>query len=44
MLGNPGWMMLAFAIGVFGGLADSILLLVRHRMAVPDRRRLCPSQ
>lgn len=31
----PFWMDLAFAIGVFGGLAGSMLLLVRRRLAVP---------
>jgi len=30
----PGWMTLVFAIGVFGGLAGSLLLLARQRAAV----------
>jgi hypothetical protein len=33
--GLPGWMTLAFALGVFGGLAGSALLLLRHRAATP---------
>jgi lysylphosphatidylglycerol synthetase-like protein (DUF2156 family) len=33
MTGYPGWMTLAFAIGVFGGLAGSILLLLRQGLA-----------
>lgn len=32
--GLPVWMTLVFAIGVFGGLAGSILLLLRSRIAV----------
>lgn len=32
MTGYPAWMTVAFAIGVFGGLAGSILLLLRHRL------------
>lgn len=35
MTGYPGWMTLAFAAGVFGGLAGSMLLLLRHRLAMP---------
>jgi hypothetical protein len=31
----PGWMTLAFAVGVLGGLAGSALLLVQRRLAVP---------
>ena len=30
MTGYPGWMTLAFAIGVFGGLAGSVLFIVRR--------------
>jgi len=33
MTGYPGWMTLAFGIGVLGGLAGSVLLLLRHRLA-----------
>jgi hypothetical protein len=33
--GLPFWMDAAFAIGVFGGLAGSVLLVVGHRAAVP---------
>lgn len=33
--GLPGWMTLAFAIGVFGGTAGSALLLARRALAVP---------
>lgn len=35
MTGYPAWMTLAFAIGVFGGLAGSVLLLLRSRVAQP---------
>jgi hypothetical protein len=35
MLGYPLWMTIAFAIGVFGGLVGSLLLLVRKRVALP---------
>jgi hypothetical protein len=35
MTGYPGWMTLAFAIGVFGGLAGSALLLLRRGAAMP---------
>ncbi len=35
MTGYPLWMTLAFAIGVFGGLAGSVLLLLRQAMATP---------
>jgi hypothetical protein len=35
MTGYPGWMTLAFALGVFGGLAGSVLLLLRLRIAQP---------
>lgn len=35
MTGYPGWMTLAFAIGVFGGLAGSVLLLFRLNIAKP---------
>jgi hypothetical protein len=35
MTGYPGWMTLAFAIGVFGGLAGSVLLLLRLNIARP---------
>ena len=31
----PLWMMVAWAVGVFGGLLGSILLLLRKRLAVP---------
>lgn len=34
-LGLPGWMTLAFAIGVFGGLAGSLALTLRHRASWP---------
>ena len=34
-VGLPGWMTAAFAIGVLGGLAGSILMLMRRRWAVP---------
>ena len=35
MTGYPAWMTLAFAVGVFGGLVGSVLLLLRHRGAMP---------
>ena len=35
MTGYPAWMTLAFAIGVFGGLAGSVLLLLRRASAMP---------
>lgn len=35
MLALPVWMTLAFAIGVFGGLAGSAALLARRNWAVP---------
>ena len=35
MTGYPGWMTLAFALGVFGGLVGSVLLLLRQRIAQP---------
>jgi hypothetical protein len=35
MTSYPGWMTLAFAIGVFGGLAGSVLLLLRQGIAGP---------
>ncbi len=35
MTNYPGWMTLAFAIGVFGGLAGSVLLLLRQGFAGP---------
>lgn len=35
MTGYPVWMTVVFAIGVFGGLAGSVLLLIRKAMAVP---------
>ena len=35
MTGYPAWMTLAFAVGVFGGLAGSILLLLRRSAAMP---------
>jgi hypothetical protein len=31
----PAWMTLAFALGVLGGLVGSVLLLLRHRAALP---------
>ncbi|MGG5821364.1 hypothetical protein [Falsiroseomonas sp. HW251] len=33
--GLPGWMALAFALGVFGGVAGCVLMLLRRRAAVP---------
>ncbi len=35
MLTTPAWMTLAFALGLLGGLAGSVLLLMRHRAALP---------
>ncbi|SMD19374.1 hypothetical protein [Rhizobium sp. RU36D] len=35
LIGYPGWMTLAFALGVFGGLAGSVLLLFRLSVARP---------
>ena len=35
MTGYPAWMTLAFAVGVFGGLAGSVLLLLRRASAMP---------
>ncbi len=35
MTGYPAWMTLAFGLGVAGGLAGSVLLLLRHRLAGP---------
>ncbi len=35
MVTYPVWMTLAFAVGVLGGLAGSVLLLMRHRAALP---------
>lgn len=35
MTGYPAWMTFAFALGVFGGFAGSILLLLRRPAAVP---------
>lgn len=34
-LALPGWMQLAFAVGVFGGLAGSIALTMQRRAALP---------
>lgn len=34
-LGLPVWMSLVFAVGVFGGLAGCVLLLLRREVAVP---------
>ena len=34
-LGLPVWMTAAFAVGVAGGLIGSVLILMRHRLAVP---------
>ena len=33
--GLPGWMNIAFAVGVFGGVLGCVLLLLRRRAAVP---------
>lgn len=33
--GLPGWMTLAFAVGVFGGFAGSALLGLRRKAAIP---------
>lgn len=35
MTGYPAWMTLAFAVGVFGGLAGSLLLFWRKPAAMP---------
>jgi hypothetical protein len=35
MTGHPAWMTLAFAVGVFGGLGGSVLLLLRRPAATP---------
>lgn len=35
MTGYPTWMTIVFAVGVFGGLAGSVLLLMRKALAVP---------
>ncbi len=35
MLTYPGWMTLAFAVGVFGGLAGTVLLLLRRKESLP---------
>ena len=35
MTGYPLWMTLAFGLGVAGGLAGSLLLLLRHRLSRP---------
>lgn len=35
MTGYPGWMTVAFAVGVFGGLLGSVLLLLRRAAAKP---------
>lgn len=35
MTGYPAWMTLAFAVGVLGGLAGSVLLLLRRAIAMP---------
>lgn len=35
MLTYPLWMTIAFAIGTFGGLVGSVLLLVRKKLATP---------
>lgn len=35
MTGYPGWMTVAFGLGVTGGLAGFLLLLRRHRFATP---------
>lgn len=34
MTGYPLWMTIAFAIGVIGGVAGCVLLLLRHRLAL----------
>lgn len=33
--GMPGWMMIVWAVGVFGAFAASILLLLRKKLASP---------
>ena len=35
MTGYPAWMTFAFALGVFGGLVGSVLLLLRNKSAAP---------
>ena len=35
MMGYPVWMTVAFAIGVFGGVAGSVLLLLGRKLAGP---------
>jgi hypothetical protein len=35
MTGYPGWMTMAFAVGVFGGLVGCLLLLMRRGTALP---------
>lgn len=35
MLGYPGWMTFAFAVGVFGGLLGCVLLLLKKSLSVP---------
>lgn len=35
LLGRPAWATAAFAMGVFGGAAGSLLLLLRSRWALP---------
>lgn len=34
MTGTPAWMTLAFGLGVLGGLVGSVLLLLRHGLAM----------
>lgn len=35
MTGYPAWMTAAFAVGVFGGLAGSVLMLLRQAASMP---------
>jgi hypothetical protein len=35
LTGYPAWMTAAFAVGVFGGLAGSVLMLLRRSAAMP---------
>lgn len=35
MTSHPGWMTLAFGLGVAGGLVGSLLMVLRHRSAAP---------
>ncbi|MCU0904515.1 MAG: hypothetical protein MUE83_11650 [Tabrizicola sp.] len=35
MTGHPAWMTVAFAVGVFSGLAGSVLMLLRRSAAMP---------